>query len=131
MGDSLDPDEISALLGIEPTLGYRKGDTRQTRHGKEVVHRAGLWSLDVRDKSPEDLNGQIAEMLGQLTQDLSVWRALASRYRIDFFCGLFMEDSNEGVTLAPATLRAAGERGIEMGLDIYAPDESDGEPTGT
>ena len=131
MGDSLDPDEVSALLGIEPTLSYRKGDTRLTRHGKEVVHRAGLWSLDVQDKTPEDLNSQIPEILGQLTQDLGIWRALASRYRIDFFCGLFMEDSNEGVSLVPATLRAVAERGIEIGLDVYAPEESDGETTAT
>ncbi len=34
-----------------------------------------------------------------------------------------MEESNEGVSVAAYTLRLLGERGIELSLDIYGPDE--------
>jgi len=58
----------------------------------------------------------------ELTGDLAVWQALA-RFRPDLFCGLFMGSSNDGVSLSPRALLALGERGIELGLDIYEADE--------
>jgi len=125
MGDSVDPVEITALLGANPTHAYTRGSTRLTKLGKEVVNRSGHWSLDAQEQVPEDLNSQITEVLGKLTEDLQVWQSLSGRYRIDLFCGLFMERSNEGLTLKPATLRLAAERGIEIGIDLYAPDESE------
>jgi len=36
-----------------------------------------------------------------------------------------MDSADEGVTIAPHTLSALGERGIELGICIYAP-SSDG-----
>lgn len=33
-----------------------------------------------------------------------------------------MAGGNEGVALSPATLLALGERGIRLGIDLYAPD---------
>ncbi len=50
--------------------------------------------------------------------------ALASRFDIDLFCGWFMAGGNEGVELSPATLLALGERGIRLGIDLYAPDDA-------
>jgi ribosomal protein L19 len=123
VGDALIAEKITAQLGAEPTLCYRKGDIRLTRQGQEVVRPTGMWSIDVKDQSPEDLNSQITEVLGYLIHALNIWRTLASKYRIDFFCGLFMEGSNEGVSISSATLASVGERGIEIGLDIYAPDK--------
>ncbi len=64
----------------------------------------------------------MAELLGGLNPDLSVWQALSSRFRIDLFCGWFMGGWNEGVEIAPATLQALGDRGIRLGIDLYGPD---------
>ena len=33
-----------------------------------------------------------------------------------------MGGTNEGVTISATTLKALGERGIELALDIYGPD---------
>jgi hypothetical protein len=34
-----------------------------------------------------------------------------------------MRDANEGISVSPLTLKRLGERGIEFGLDIYAPSQ--------
>ncbi len=125
IGDSIDPVEVTALLRAKPTYAYKRGSTRLTALGKEVANSSGYWSLAAQEQVPEDLNSQITEILGKLTQDLQVWQSLSARYRIDLFCGLFMERSNEGLSLKPATLRLVAERGIEIGIDLYAPDESE------
>ena len=78
-----------------------------------------------RTSHPRDLDSQIAELLAGMTDDLAVWQRLTSVYHADIFCGLFLEQENEGISLSPTTLQLLGERGIELALDIYAPDEDE------
>jgi hypothetical protein len=64
---------------------------------------------------------KIREILEQLPNNLEVWKDLAARFKIDMFCGLFMDRTNEGLGFSPDTLLELGKRGIELGLDIYGP----------
>jgi hypothetical protein len=61
------------------------------------------------------------EIVGRLNPDPEVWASLASRFRLDLFCGLFMEKSSEGLTLSPEALLALGARKIELSLCLYDP----------
>ena len=53
-----------------------------------------------------------------MSQDLTAWTDLSRRYRGDLFCGLFLADGNEGITLSVDTMRAISERCLELDLDI-------------
>jgi hypothetical protein len=120
IGEDLIPAEITTMLGASPTHAVRKGDTivgRKTGHVR--IAKTGIWNVSAPDREPENIDGQIEWILDQLTQDLTVWQRLTKMYRIDLFCGLFMHDDNEGMTISPRSLVALGERGIELGLDIY------------
>ena len=122
MGDDVLPERVTRLLGYEPTHSLTKGQIIRGRiTGHERVARIGMWSLEATDCEPEDLDKQVAELLDKLTQDLRVWASLSEQFRIDLFCGFFMEESNEGVSISAKTMLALGQRGIEIGLDIYAP----------
>jgi hypothetical protein len=124
IGDLLDPKEITKLLGGSPTSAQKKGDViigRTTGQKREARH--GMWRLVASEKSPENLDGQVEEILSQLTKDITVWDRLGSQFRLDLFCGIFMEVGNEGMTISSKTLLDLGRRGIEMGLDIYGPSE--------
>jgi len=120
-GDSLVPEEITAKLGAEPTSCHRKGETERMRSGRDLVHKTGMWRLEATSKEPEDLDSQIAELLFRLSADLEVWRTLSANYTLDLFCGLFMDQSNEGLSLSPLSMSALGERRIEIAFDVYAP----------
>lgn len=74
---------------------------------------------------PENLDSQISELLNKLSSDLAVWKEIDSKFKIDLFVGLFMNESNEGLELSPASLKSLGERGILLGLDIYDPCEDE------
>ena len=122
IGDLLDPEEITKLLGGSPTSAEKKGDMiigRTTGKKREV--RRGMWRLVASEKSPENLDGQVEEILNQLTKDIAVWGKLGSQFKMDLFCGIFMEAGNEGMTISSKTLLELGQRGIELGLDIYGP----------
>lgn len=122
-GGDLIPDEVSVLLGAAPTASHHKGqELKGSRSGAVRIARTGSWRLSAPRREPEDLGAQIFEILDQLTGDLAVWQSLA-RFRPDLFCGLFMGSSNDGVSLSPRALLALGQRGIELGLDIYDAEE--------
>src|SRR5688572_27098801 len=111
IGDDLDPAEITRLLGCQPSKAEAKGERiiyKNMTNNTETVRiaRTGGWRLCAVDRTPEDLDGQIAELLSRLTDDLDVWKSLASKYHLDLFCGLFMQEGNEGLSISPSSLAA-------------------------
>ena len=121
IGEDLDPDEVTDLLGAAPTISVRKGERRPVGRGREIAARQGSWRLHADDASPGDLDGRIGTILARLTADLSVWRDLSRRYQCDVFCGLFLRDGNEGAALEPHTRAELGARGLILDLGIYGP----------
>lgn len=115
IGDDLDPYEVTRLLGIEPTAQACKGEPSRSGHPAQQ----GIWRLSATEQAPGDLNAQIDELLAKVTSDPSVWAHLTQKFRCDIFCGLFMQDGNEGEQLEPGTLAMLGSRGLQLGLDIY------------
>ena len=78
-GDDLIPDALTSALGKPPTKSTTKGELIPTKAaGGTRVARSGSWLYSVERREPGDLGGQIKELFGALTEDLSVWRALAA-----------------------------------------------------
>ena len=120
IGDTLDPDEITGALGAPPSFSQSNGETlvSSTTGSKRTV-KFGMWRLSPPPCEPENLDGQVEEILGKLSTDLNIWLAIGARFRVDLFCGLFMKEGNEGFSISPRTLSALGQRDIELDLDIY------------
>jgi len=104
-GDSVDKDEVTRLLCCECNR-----------------EKSLDWSLCAPENEPADLDAQVDWILTRVTPDLSVWKKITEDYRVDLFCGLFLERPNRGVTLMPKTMTELGVRGIRLGFDIYAPE---------
>ena len=123
-GNDLDPDEITEILGCEPTQKQTKGQVFIGKTtGRERVAKTGMWCLKVVDREPENLDKQISEILNKLSSNLKRWKSISKKYEIDLFCGLFMDNGNEGLSISSDSLKSLGLRGIEIGLDIYGPCE--------
>lgn len=126
LGDDLVPAEMTCRLGCEPTVAFAKGDIRiGHKTGNRYVEKTGRWSLSAEDRRPEDIPAQIEEILGKLSSDPVVWEFLKSKYSMDFFCGVFMGSSNDGLEFTPEVLGLMSARGIRLGLDVYGPDDEE------
>jgi hypothetical protein len=67
LGDRLEPERISAILGAEPTTAYRIGEIFKRSRGHEVRGRTGLWLLSTRGHiDSTDLEVHFAYLLGVL-----------------------------------------------------------------
>ena len=104
-GDDVDRKELARLLGCE-------SDRANVRH----------WTLHAPDQEPADLDSQVEWIFSRLTDDTKTWKKITEDYKVDLFCGLFLERQNRGVTLTAKTMAEIGGLGIELGLDIYAPE---------
>jgi hypothetical protein len=118
VGEQLDPEELTSLIGKPPTEARRKGELLLSG----AFARTGVWSLRATDREPGDLDAQIAELLDDASQDLLMWRDVSQRFKAELFCGLFLGRNNQGVGVSPTRLLKLGERNIELSFDIYGPD---------
>lgn len=121
VGDDLEPDEVTSVLGRAPSFAARKGD--QIERGKRLVtQRTGVWLYRV-PRSPRKglkLERTIIGLLSRFPAPGAPWRTLARRFRLGLGCGLFLTSPNQGVELSPTVLQALEKRGLTLGLDIYA-----------
>ncbi len=123
-GDELIPEELSRLFDHFYTQGWVKGYEYSTSSGKVVVKKSGAWILDAEPTDSADFDGQISQLLGYIDVSLDDWALLAKRFEMDIFCGWFMRESNEGISVSSQTMRLLSERNIALSIDIYAsPDD--------
>ncbi len=55
-----------------------------------------------------------------MSTNMETWKRITNKYKVDLFCGLFLEGMNEGFSLSPEVMLMLGQRGIEIGFDIYS-----------
>lgn len=63
-GDLLEPHRITAVLGVQPTIAYRKGEVFKRVRGHEVRGRTGLWRVTTRRQlESTELSAHLAYLL--------------------------------------------------------------------
>jgi hypothetical protein len=120
IGDALKVPEVSRLMGREPSLAYEKGDAFEVR-GSVYRRKTGVWMIRVPAREPESLDAQISELLASVSASPQTWQQLREQFNTNVFCGLFLGEGNEGLSLEPATLSALAERNLTIDFDIYGP----------
>lgn len=117
---TLDPDDVTARLGIAPTDSHKAGE----RHGKEgqMVYDHGQWELTSQDNVKfEDLESHIAWVLEQLApaqQELQ-WITSQPDIKADIFCFWEANSVNAGLKFSPRLLQGIGSLGLALDVDIY------------
>ena len=126
VGEDLDPDEVTELLGVEPTFAARKGEMVEVLGGLRT-QPTGLWVLDLGDSPEWELADGISTLLDRMPDDPELWEDLAGRYKLDLFCGAFLQAANRGFALPEELIRRMADRRLAFSVDIYCsvPDEPD------
>ncbi|NUS59813.1 MAG: DUF4279 domain-containing protein [Lysobacter sp.] len=117
--EALDPDDVTQLLGLQPTRIVRVGDRV---HEKSTRTRTNaVWLLESSDAvESRDSRAHFDWLLDRVGDKGPQLRALAARgYLVDICCKWDSAAGNGGPTFAPAQLSALGNLGIEVWFDIY------------
>ncbi|HRQ90577.1 MAG TPA: DUF4279 domain-containing protein [Bacteroidia bacterium] len=79
LGDDLDPDEITKMLGFPPSIARRKGDIRIGKRTKEEYKaRTGQWHLE-SPRGEGDFDNHIRWILNALRPDQASWDLIKQR----------------------------------------------------
>ncbi len=119
MAPNLDLSEVTKLLGVQPTFAARRGERTRSGDG-EVVHRTSIWSFALPESPEWELTDAIGTLLAALPSDRAIWSQPGSKAKLDIFCALYVKQLNRGVELPPSLMAQLAERGLSLGLDIYA-----------
>lgn len=115
-GDDLDPEEITKMLGCEPTSAHRKGDKRTDMSAPALT---GEWILSVRGAAPVGPEELTSSLLLRLPTGDALWRTLADRFRVELRFALHLSAYSRGFELsAPLTERISALH-ASVGFDIY------------
>jgi hypothetical protein len=117
IGDDLDPDEVTRLLGASPTEAYRISDA-MPRRNHTFTAKSGSWSIRTA-RSTRDIEEQLTELFAKFNGDPEVWRSLTSRYDAELFCGVFLSWFGHGFSMSPSLHRLLADRNLLITFDIY------------
>ena len=120
LGDSLEPDEVSALLGRAPTRSARKGD--KVAGSQDAIEPTGAWILDSALSERAEIEEHVEALLASVSNDMDEWSSLTDRFSASILCAAFLDQYNEGFELSPRLSQALGERGLVIAFDIYSGD---------
>ena len=120
-GQDLIPEEITALLGCLPTQSAKVGDVDPRQMPSSRIVKEGFWRLEFDKENILPLEKKVDLLLNELTNDLKSWETITLKFKAEIFCGLFLNNFNEGFMLSPKLTKKLSDRNLEIGFDIYLP----------
>lgn len=115
-GESLRPDEVSTLLGVQPTYTHQRGDLRKHTG---TPHPQGAWVLTVEAMAPIGPDDLLAGLLRRLPVDRELWRNLRTTYEVKAVVAVFQRTWNRGFGLRAETIASLDVAGIPIEFDLY------------
>jgi hypothetical protein len=124
-GESLQPQEVTRLFGVEPSESETRGVPLLHSDGTTIrTPSAGRWTLGVPASISNafNFNEVIDAVLAKLPKDASVWRAVGALGTMHVEVSLALDESNGEMWLEPQLLSFLGERGVGVHVEIYRRD---------
>ena len=127
--EDLQPPEISALLGIQPTSHHLRGDAFGKRGH---AYQFGRWSystgrLDFRaGRSCEE---QFDDFVRALPGDAAVWERISAQHEAQVFIYLWMRTWNREFDISTFALGELARRRLRLHIDTYLESDDEAEST--
>jgi hypothetical protein len=115
---SLDPDAISAALGLQPTWSGRKGEPISPRVNR--IREENQWNLSTEHLTSHDHRRHIEWLLKQITPAAAALERLhAAGVRGDVFTFWSSKTGHRGPIVSASQMRLLGELGFDSVFDLY------------
>lgn len=125
--EHLDKDEITELIGIQPTKSWNPNERH--RMGNRGLYRMtnwGKWYFHT-ERDSRDINIKIDELLSKLTPNLNIWNKLTSKYEVWMDVAGYMNNWNRGFKLSPESMRMLSDRNLDIFFDLYFEEQDEEE----
>ena len=119
---NLDPEDLTALFGVEPDFAKKKGDQRLGKKGRVYSpYSKGVWLLDSESHVKSlDVNFHIQWLLDEVAHCNGAIRKLQDDgYSIDVMCGWFADCDNTCPSLSAEIIRRLATFRLSCWFDVY------------
>ncbi len=121
-GETLQPEEIGAALGLQATRTHLKGQQRSQRAPiRKAVWNDSMWLLSSPLGKDRDLAEHLPWLLDALEPKFDVFKSLSEKYQIVFICGFCSAHGQGGFVLDNVTLTRLAKLGVPVLVDLYPP----------
>ena len=125
-GESLDPTDITGLVGISPDRGWRAGNLKP-RTGKP--YREGAWIIDSGLEDDDEVHDHLDALLARMRPAWATFVDLGRRFEASVGAVVDMAEAQGPlVTVLPDVSGALAELNADIGFDLYAAAGGRGEP---
>jgi hypothetical protein len=124
IGDSFDPDAVTAALGVTPTSYHRKGDQR----GKTARWPRARWRVTVGPRDTIEVDAMLAELMAHMApSEREVKRVCAELgLKAMIICAVEPTSSlTPSIRFPPDVVRWAADRDVAIDVDIMIWREDD------
>lgn len=121
VGQNLNPDEVTRVLGLVPTRVARKGEPKVG--GATSKWMANMWGFEVFPPGKDDwssLGDGIESLLRTFGPIRDRLRVYSAGNEIYVWCGHFTSSFDGGPSLSPTLLKSLGNFGVQLVLDTYS-----------
>lgn len=120
-GDDLDA--VTAILGVDPTESWLRGDAVPPHPTARRTHRR--WSLHSGLPTTASFEDQLAALLVRLEALGDRVREVASRFTAVIWAAIYTPETNPALAISAATARRLGALELGIDFDIYVVPEED------
>jgi|GEM_PF-1097883 len=127
--EELDREEVSSLLGTQPTKAWNSGELHPVgngRSGKQRIVDWGKWWFSSK-RNCEPIETKIRQILQSCTGDLKAWQILTSKYDVWLTIAAYADNWNRELRLPADILQLLAERNLSLDIDAYFYGDDDDE----
>ena len=125
--ESLDPSEVTARLGIEPSDWQRRGESRRPGSRPAKLHGWFLTTEGAMDSC--DVRKHLDWLLARVGPRADAIRALQEDgCRMDVSCFWVSRSGHGGPSVLPAQMRELARLNLELWFDVYLGSSQDAAP---
>lgn len=114
-GRIADFDEISAMLGLQPTHAHHRGDRKGPR---SPAYKHDMWAYEVPVAEERPLDVHIQTLWSQIKAHKAYLLRLKDRCSVDVFCGYRSSSGTAGFEVSPKSLEIFVELDIPFGVSV-------------
>jgi hypothetical protein len=122
MSDDVDPDEISAALGLQPESKGRKGE-HISGNPRYALYETNMWVQGYLEEPYEPFCDYLSGFLTVLENRGDALREISSRtnVRAQLYLGYGASSGQGGFMIPAPSMARIAALGLELELDLYPP----------
>lgn len=119
--EDITSDEITSILGIQPTKVYIKGQKQNPKF--QILSKKNGWRMGSPLDKYSSFEDQMNAMLDIIEKKIELFRPFCEKYYCEFSCAIFVRFDNDESTpwihLDARYNRLVKELNIEFDFDLY------------